>query len=137
VFMSHRDLPEIAASMRRVGFVERDEDALDAIGAALSHAEAWEPDARVRIGYDEIVSRPRGAVARIAGAIGIDLADDDAASIARDIPHRAPDGADAYDPVTLLHPNHTSSAPAPRISARCAEALSTRHHAWRRRHGYA
>ena len=137
VLMSHRDLPEIAASMRRVGFVDRDEEALDAIDAALAHAEAWERDARVRIGYDEIVSRPRAAVALIARALGVDLAEDDAASIARDIPREAPGGADAYDPVTLLHPNHTGGAPAPRISARCADALTTRHHAWRRRHGYA
>jgi len=136
VLCTHRDLGEIAASMRRVGFAADEDDALDSIGAALEHARRWEAHAARSFSYDEIVSAPIRTVSRIARALSIELDAQGARGIECTIPRDTPRG-DAYDPVTLLHPNHTGGAGPRRVSARCDAILRERHADWRRDHGYA
>jgi len=136
VLCTHRDLRDVAASMRRVGFAPDDDAALDAIDEALAHARRWEAAASCTIAFDDFVASPERTITRVARALGIELDAHAARDIERRIPVEAPVG-DAYDPVTLLHPRHTDAGAPARVSARCAAILDERHDAWRRSHGYA
>lgn len=139
VLCTHRDLRSTAASMLRMGFAQSEAGALDAIGHAIGHAEAWESIAALAVSHDEIRRDPGSLVGRVADALGVQLSPEDCGAIAAAIPRAGPDEGPGYDPVTLLHRAHIrrdGEAP-PALSPAGKRELEIRFGEWSHRHGYA
>ena len=111
VIASVRDLPAIAASMRRMGFVKSDDELEQGIAGAIDAFEAWAGVAGYVMRYETMTADRPAEVIRLAAA---------------------------YDPVSLLHPRHVSTPDDAQASVApdVIEAINARFADWRARHDY-
>lgn len=143
VMTTHRDLRDIAVSLRSLNGAEFDDAQMI---ASAAHARAlhdhWSSRAKLDLAYRDIATSPASQVRRVGEALGLMVDEDDAREIV-DAVDELPSPTDRrlkHDPTSLLHVNHRTDGRPGRwrgeLSDETAEAITSAGIDWLRRRGY-
>lgn len=118
VLTTHRPFVDCLASLIRMGWLEAEPEAIRKRHAVQKATyDYWAARSALELPYDQITGAPATAIARLAGAMGLEANPARDRALAEALAAlSAPDGT-GYDPHTLLHPGH-----------RAAEAAQTNQH---------
>jgi hypothetical protein len=142
-YTCHRDLRDVAVSLRDMGLAEDGDDQLRAVREARDGYDFWARRANLDIAYQSIVDDAPGVLTSLAADLGIDVSHEDLVSIAASlssmeagaIPAEAP-----YDPLTLLHSEHRFDGRPGRyldsLDPQTEKAIVDAHGDWLTSHGY-
>lgn len=143
IFSSRRDLRDVGASIRDMGWAKSDRGVLRQVAKARRAHAFWAARADLDVDYRDILKTPRALIQRIAAILRIAA---DEAALARIEAALAGLSADPsrmtsqHDALTLMHATHRFDGRAgswrDRLSEELAAAIAAEHGDWLRRYGY-
>jgi|GEM_PF-2676346 hypothetical protein len=141
-FTCHRDLRDIAVSLRDMGWADDRREMLDWVDRIRRNHDFWAPRAVRDFAYDEILGRPVELLAEMAKLCSVELSTEQCAAISAALSRLDGDrnSTAIHDPTTLMHPRHRFDGRANRfldgLGAEAAAEIALRHGDWLTRMGY-
>jgi hypothetical protein len=146
VFLSKRDLRDVAISAIGMGWRTEDDSLIESLGKHVAEYQQWLPFADHVMRYEDYLAAPEAEVARIAAALGLPENPARDGEIFRIVDAEGKDSKEAatdqvsYDRATLLHPGHRQSGKAGRyrdeLSPAFVRRIEERYGDWLRANGY-
>lgn len=143
IFSSRRDLRDIGASIRDMGWAKSDKGVLRQVAKVRRAHAFWEARADLDVDYRDILKKPRALLKRLAAILRIPVEEAALARIETELSGLAADPARMtaqHDAVNLMHATHRVDGRAgswrERLSPELACAIVEEHGDWLRRYGY-
>ena len=130
VVTCHRDLRDVALSLRDYQKIEAEEGILEAVAWARGAHEAFAPRADLDLPYERMVADPLGALGALADVLGVREAN----------LHRAREMVEGWEPLPGDARHRFDGRPGrwrDQLSANLLRAIEARHGDWLDRWGYA
>ncbi len=140
ILTCHRDLRDVAASMRDMGWAD-DDNAVKRVTNARTCHEFWSKRADADLAYSLIRERPTDAIVSIAETLETRVSADQARQIAEAIDAlSAREPESRYDSVTLLHRQHRRHGARDRwkdsLDPELAQRIADENISWMIKRGY-
>lgn len=141
VFTCHRDLRDVALSIRDIGWTDDREKILEYVSYARACHEFWSGRAALDLRYESIVRTPLNVLRHIAAKLDADLSDEALEAVITDLDAIVPQpSSKGYDPVNLIHHHHQVDGTPGRWHGKIDDAMRQEiedtHTIWLRRFGY-
>lgn len=143
IFSSRRDLRDVGASIRDMGWAKSDKGVLRQVAKVRRAHAFWEARADLDIDYRDILEKPRELLKRLAAILRIPVDEAALARIEAKLSRLAAEAArmtPQHDAVNLMHATHRFDGRAgswrERLSPGLAAAIVEEHGDWLRRYGY-
>jgi hypothetical protein len=142
-FTCHRDLRDVAASLRGMKWAETDDQLLNSIRQVRRQHEFWAARSVYDVAYEEIVSSPGPVASRIAHLLEVTLTAEKIDELVAELSGLAADPArmsERHDMTNLMHADHRiDGRPGSwqeRLSPALGEAIAASHRDWLAKFGY-
>ena len=143
VFSSHRDLRDIGASIREMGWAKSDNGVMRQVAKVRRAHAFWSAEADLDVAYAAILRRPLKILRRLADILRIPADDAALKRINAELKGLSADSrrmTAQHDAVTLMHQGHRKDGRAGSWRERMSEELAGRivaeHGDWLGAHGY-
>lgn len=138
---THRDLRDIAVSLRGMGWANGAAELLQAVTHARRCHDYWAPRSHLDLPYESLLNTPLKALDDVGKVLGARLSQAETVELGNRLSAmEGPAAGGTYDPKTLLHPGHRQDGRAGRwldeLEPQLVEAINAEHGDWLQRHGY-
>lgn len=143
VFSSHRDLRDIGASIREMGWAKSDNGVMRQVAKVRRAHAFWSAEADLDVAYDAILKRPQKILRRLADILRVPVDDEALERINVELKGLSAESGRMtaqHDAVNLMHDGHRKDGRAGSWRERMTEELAARivaeHGDWLRTYGY-